>query len=188
MILIVDNHDSFTYNILDTIKKISTQEIISIKSSTLDIEQIEPFDKIILSPGPMLPSDYPILFQILKKYQNTKSILGICLGHQAICQFYGAELYNLQEVKHGYPSQIKCDPSSILFKGISSTTVGRYHSWAAKNIPKNTLKITASTEDGCIMGVEHPSKNIFGIQFHPESYISSDGATILKNFIDATNK
>lgn len=187
MLLIVDNNDSFTYNVVELIRKVSNIQIIVTKSATLEIEEVAHFSHIIFSPGPSLPDQFPIMKEILERYQNEKHILGICLGHQAICEFFGAELYHTGSVQHGVASQITCDPMSILFKDKTEFTVGRYHSWAAQNIP-DCLKVTAFDHEGVVMAVEHTTKNIYGVQFHPESYITQNGNMIINNFLHGTTK
>lgn len=187
MILLIDNNDSFTYNVLELLRMATTEQVTIAKSDELTLRQVHPYDLIILSPGPGLPDHFPILSQLLDRYDNEKPILGICLGHQAICQHYGGRLVNLPQVMHGVESTIECDPDSVLFRGMTSTVVGRYHSWAATDIP-HTLKITATDQDGTVMAVEHTTKQVFGLQFHPESVITINGKQILKNFIDGATK
>lgn len=187
MILLIDNNDSFTYNIVELLRRVTPLKVRVIKSEELTLEQVQSYDTIIFSPGPGLPDDFPILAQILRRYDNHKRILGICLGHQAICQHYGGRLFNLPQVMHGVESEIECAPDSQLFKEMTTTTVGRYHSWAATDIPP-TLKVTASDKDGTVMAVEHITKLVFGLQFHPESFITGQGEQILKNFIYGTAK
>lgn len=187
MILLIDNNDSFTYNVVELLRQVTTQQVVVLKSHALTVEQVESYDTIILSPGPGLPDDFPILAQILRQYDDHKRILGICLGHQTICQYYGGRLINLPQVMHGVESEIECDPNSLLFNGMNVITVGRYHSWAATDIPP-TLKITATDQDGTVMAVEHRTKQVFGLQFHPESFITLRGKQILKNFIDGAAK
>lgn len=182
MILLIDNNDSFTYNVVELVRQIGDIRLVVVKSSDVDIEEIEKYNSIIFSPGPGLPNDFPVMKQILSRYDHTKRILGICLGHQAICEYYGASLINLSTVMHGVESEIFCDKESVLFSGVGSTIVGRYHSWVATNIPPD-LKITAVDKESMVMAVEHRTKNVFGIQFHPESYITHEGKQILKNFI-----
>ena len=152
------------------------------RHSQISISNLDIYDKIILSPGPSLPKDYPIIKDILDVYSYTKPILGICLGHQAICEYFGGEIFHIGQVVHGERSQIDCDSKSLLFRGFSKFIVGRYHSWAVSNLPKE-LKIVAKDSNGIIMGVEHVNRRIYGVQFHPESYITINGASILKNFI-----
>ena len=155
-------------------------EVVSYKEVAL--EHLQPYNRIIFSPGPQLPQDYPILYDILKTYDTQIPILGICLGHQAICNYYGAAIRHLGRVVHGESSLISCDPTSLLFKGMNTAVVGRYHSWAAYDIP-NTLRITAKTADDVVMAVEHKHKAVFGVQFHPESVISNCGVDIIRHFI-----
>lgn len=184
MILIVDNNDSFTFNIVESIRSVTEIPYSVIQSSHLTIEEVDKFQMIVFSPGPSLPDDFPIMNTILQTYYTQKPILGICLGHQAICSFFGSKLVQSQQVIHGYDSIISTDPSSVLFKGMTQITVGRYHSWSAIDIPP-VLRITAKDQEGIIMGVEHQTLPIFGVQFHPESYITKQGNQIFKNFIDA---
>lgn len=182
MILLIDNDDSFTYNVVQLLRKVSKKPIAVQRGCETRISDAARYHHIIFSPGPGLPNDFPIMKDILERYDSTKSILGICLGHQAICQYYGGTLRNLPHVVHGVASDLICQPASVLFKGISSMTVGRYHSWVADSLP-DVLRVTATDEAGLIMGVEHTAKRVYGIQFHPESYITQEGATILQNFL-----
>lgn len=182
-IVLIDNNDSFTYNIVNLIKSHFKEVLLDVVSYKEVIpETLQQYDRIIFSPGPQLPQDYPILYDILRMYDVQIPILGICLGHQAICHYYGAEIQHLGRVVHGEPSVINCDPHSVLFSGTTSSIVGRYHSWAAFHIP-DTLNITASTEDHIVMAVEHKHKPVFGVQFHPESIITHCGVDIIRHFI-----
>lgn len=181
MILLIDNNDSFTYNITETLRSITSQKVEVVRHDRVNMQQVAGYDKIIFSPGPSVPQEYPVMEEILRLYGDTVPILGICLGFQAICLHYGGSLVNMEKVIHGVPSLIRCAENSVLFKGIEQTTVGRYHSWIVGDLP-DELKITAATTDGIIMAVEHRSKPVYGVQFHPESYISTDGRKILKNF------
>ncbi len=183
MILIIDNNDSFTYNIAEMLRNITDEKIDIIKHDNADISAVARYNRIIFSPGPSLPQEYPVMERILRAYGNTIPILGICLGYQAICLHYGGKLVNTGKVMHGVPSPINCESRSLLFKGIRKTTVGRYHSWIACDIPSQ-LKITATTGDGLPMAVEHVCMPVYGVQFHPESYMSEDGELIFKNFIN----
>lgn len=183
MILLVDNYDSFTYNIVDLLRTSTSRTIHVLNSSQLSLEAIHPYSHIIFSPGPGLPSDFPIMNDILDAYDEYKSILGICLGHQAICSHYGATLYHLDTVFHGVQSRIQCVPDSHLFVSKKTMTVGRYHSWAIKDIPAS-LKITAYDDQGIVMAVEHRSKRVYGVQFHPESYMTVNGYKIFQHFLN----
>lgn len=182
MILLIDNNDSFTFNVVQLIKKCCAIPVVVRNCNELEISEVEKFDYIIFSPGPGVPKDYPIMFEVLKKYGNSKPILGICLGHQAICEYFGGSLRNLREVIHGYESEVECNYNSVLFKGLNNLTVGRYHSWVVDKLP-DCLRVTASC-DNLIMAIEHKSLPIFGVQFHIESYITKRGEDILKNFLN----
>lgn len=182
MILLIDNNDSFTYNIVDMIRKVSNEEIDVVSSLDLDINDVHKYKYIILSPGASLPQDYPVLELVLKLFVGKKPILGICLGHQAICRFFGSELVNYSSPLHGVESKIYCDKHSLLFKDKESMSVGRYHSWVVKDVAE-PLSIVAKDENGDIMGVESRELKIFGVQFHPESYITKGGEDILLNFL-----
>lgn len=183
MILLIDNNDSFTYNIVELISQITDKEVHVVKNGELRLDDVENYEKIIFSPGSGLPYDYPIMWGVLNRYKSTKPTLGICLGHQAICEYFGAKIERLNQVVHGVDSIITCDGNSVLFKGKTTMTVGRYHSWVAREIPE-PLSITATDSDGEVMAVEHSIFPIYGVQFHPESHISKEGISILKNFIN----
>ncbi|HBO38943.1 MAG TPA: anthranilate synthase component II [Pasteurellaceae bacterium] len=183
-LLIINNHDSFTYNLVDLIRGLNVPfEIINVEN--LRPESVEMFSHILISPGPDTPQAYPQLFAMLEKYHQQKNILGVCLGHQTLCQVFGAELYNLPTVRHGQVKQLNVRSNSRLFYGLPEKfTIGLYHSWAvsAKNFP-DELEITATCEDGIVMAFQHKERPIFGVQFHPESYISQYGKQILANFL-----
>ncbi len=184
-VLIVDNQDSFTYNIVDLIWQ--TRQLASeVKSAIgLDVQRVADYDRIIFSPGPGLPQEFPVMAEILQKYGQEKSILGICLGHQAICQFLGAKLMNLNKVIHGQPKTLIACPDSFLLKGFpEESTVGLYHSWvvAEQHFPPN-LRITGRSEEGYIMAVEHRHHPLYGVQFHPESFLSTQGKRLIDNFL-----
>ena len=184
-ISLIDHNDSFTYNIVEMLRKIDNIDHDVISIDKIDVNKLENYDNIILSPGPGLPADYPKLREIIKTYKTSIPILGICLGHQAICEFFGARLDNLQSVYHGYQQRVELVDGSKLFRDIDSNFyVGLYHSWVMSddNIPAE-LKITSFSEKGYVMSVEHREYNIYGIQFHPESFMTSRGLEIIKNFI-----
>lgn len=185
-IVLIDHNDSFTFNIVELLRKINLAEVEVINYNALVVDNLVGYDKIILSPGPCLPQDYPKTFQVVKKYYKTKSILGICLGHQAICSFFGAELYNINDVDHGVDKEITITNKPVLFKYIpNKTKVGLYHSWAVSDSDfPNKLNVLARTNNKMIMSVKHVNYNVFGIQFHPESFLTIHGEQMLKNFID----
>lgn len=183
MILLIDNNDSFTYNIVELLRQITNKEIVIISDGIVNLDELECYEKIIFSPGPSLPRDFPIMWKILDRYKETKPILGICLGHQAICEYFGSKIVRLNSVLHGVDSVISCDKESTLFRGKTSMIVGRYHSWMATEIPE-MLNITAMDNRGDVMAIEHSLFPIYGVQFHPESHISLEGKSILENFIN----
>lgn len=183
--ILIDHNDSFTYNIAEVFRHLN-YELTVLNYIDFNLEKINEFDKIILSPGPMLPKEYPKTLELIQTFYKTKSFLGICLGHQAICEFFDAKLENLNQVRHGVKQEIKIQKSSNLFKNIPSTiNVGLYHSWIVNsiNLPKELL-ITSKTTDGIIMSIEHKKYPIYGIQFHPESFLTEYGKQIIKNFIE----
>ncbi len=185
-IVLIDHNDSFTYNIVEQLRKISGQTPVVIASGEVEISTLQKFDKIILSPGPGLPRDFVNIKRILNRYKNTKPILGICLGHQAIAHYFGAKLANLPQVVHGQPKKIIQVNKSIIFKGLpDQITVGLYHSWVVdeNDFPK-VLQITATDKSGRIMALQHHKLPIFGVQFHPESHMTLKGEKMLFNFIN----
>jgi anthranilate synthase component 2 len=185
-ILILDNYDSFTYNLLQLVEE-NGGEAVVIKNDQIMLESIAQYDKILFSPGAGIPSDFPIMTQIVQRYRHTKSILGICLGHQAIAAAYGAKLYNMPEVFHGKKHIITIeDKRDYLFNGLpESFEVGLYHSWAVdrQSLPV-VLKITALNSNGIIMALSHTTDDVKGIQFHPESYMTGYGKKIIGNWLN----
>jgi anthranilate synthase component 2 len=184
-LLMLDNYDSFTYNLVQLIKDNSTIEVDVFRNDEITLQEVNQYDKIVLSPGPGLPSDSGILCELIETYKNSKAIFGVCLGMQAIGEVFGGTLINLNEPLHGVATPVK-HVNSFLFKGIPETfNVGRYHSWAvdAKTIPNDFL-ISAEDENGIVMAIEHRQLNISGVQFHPESILTEHGRTILTNFLN----
>lgn len=189
-ILILDNYDSFTYNLVHLVKELGYNDIDVIRNDQLTLESVEKYDKIILSPGPGIPSEAGLLLDIIKKYADTKSILGVCLGHQAIGEAFGANLVNLSDVYHGVSSTIEVLSKDIIFNGIdNSLEVGRYHSWIvdADNLP-NCFIVTAMDSDGQIMAMRHKVYDVHGVQFHPESVLTPFGKTMVNNFLSNSIK
>lgn len=186
-ILIFDNYDSFTYNLVHAVNKLGFTDVEVHRNDKIELNEIDRFDKIILSPGPGLPSESGILLQLIEKYAPTKSILGVCLGEQAIGEVFGASLINLPEVFHGISTSIKILADDILFENVSANPeVGRYHSWAisGKNLP-DCLQITAEDNDGMIMALRHREYDVRGVQFHPESILTPEGEKMLDNWLNA---
>lgn len=185
-ILILDNYDSFTYNLVHAVKKLTKKPVKVCRNNEIDLSDIEKYDKIILSPGPGIPDEAHILKPLVKKFASTKSIFGVCLGQQAIGEVFGAKLLNTKEVYHGISSSIKIiDPQEILFKKLpKEIQVGRYHSWiiSPDNFPKE-LKITAIGGKGEIMALRHKFYDVRGVQFHPESILTPYGEKIIGNWL-----
>ena len=184
-IAIVDNNDSFTYIIADYLKKIKSAQVSIIGYNTLEPKTMNRYDKIVISPGPGLPDDFPKVRELIRLYYKSKPILGICLGFEAIATFFGCKLINLSLVYHGVAKRVKILGYSRLFKGVRKNfTVGLYHSWAVNNktIPKQ-LRVTSISESNIIMSLEHVYFPVFGVQFHPESYITEEGQKIFSNFV-----
>ncbi|MEI6086933.1 MAG: aminodeoxychorismate/anthranilate synthase component II [Bacteroidota bacterium] len=192
-ILVFDNYDSFTYNLVHMVEKITKQKVDVFRNDELPLEKVKEYDKIILSPGPGIPSEAGLLLPLIKEYAASKSILGVCLGHQAIGEAFGAALTNLSSPFHGIatPIQLVDDRKNAnlnvnsLFEGMSlEFIVGRYHSWVVsdQNFPSD-LTITATEANGFIMALEHKNYDVQGVQFHPESVLTPTGETILKNWL-----
>jgi len=185
-ILLLDNYDSFTYNLLHVVKELGATNIEVFRNDEISLEEVERFDKIILSPGPGIPEEAGLLLPIIRKYAPTKSILGVCLGHQAIGEAFGATLENLTEVYHGVQTPVNILKEDVLFKGLGhEILVGRYHSWVVsrEDFPE-CLEITAESREGQIMALRHRTYNVHGIQFHPESVLTPQGKEIIKNFLN----
>lgn len=185
-IIIIDNRDSFTYNLYQIFDEHPLCTIQVIQSDEVQVEDLARYDQLVLAPGPDVPQAYPILFDIIAHYEHTKPILGVCLGHQALGVYYGAELYNVQQVFHGQARALEITTPDMLFQNIENhTKVGLYHSWALAqhNFP-DELTMTALSSDHILMAFRHKTKNVRGIQFHPESYITKDGRQMIANWIE----
>jgi len=184
-ILLIDNYDSFTYNLVHLVRSFGVEVEVR-RNDAILMEEVLPFEKILLSPGPGIPSEAGLLTEIVRIYAPTKSILGVCLGHQAIGEVFGASLINLKEVHHGVASQINVVCDELLFKGLdNSFEAGRYHSWAVspENFP-NDLEVTALDTSGEIMALRHRRYDVRGVQFHPESVLTPMGPKIIQNWLE----
>lgn len=186
-ILMIDNYDSFTYNLVHMLETFDGVSVVVKRNDQLSLGEVEAFEKIVLSPGPGIPSEAGIMPELVRTFAETKSIFGVCLGHQCIGEIFGGALLNISEPIHGKATPIEIiDPAEPLFKGLSKRiSVGRYHSWVVSNekFPSNDLAITAVDDSGQIMALSHKRLDVRGVQFHPESILTDDGRTILENFI-----
>ena len=198
-IVIIDNYDSFTYNLSHLVKELGA-EVTVYRNDQFELPQLEAFDKIILSPGPGIPSEAGLLLDVIRTYAGRKPILGVCLGHQAIGEVFGARLENLSEVFHGVatpchllplPGSSADSPAAAapIFAGLPATiTVGRYHSWVvSRDGFPDCLEVTAESDEGQVMALRHKAFDIHGIQFHPESVLTPDGKQMLRNWITPPN-
>lgn len=184
-ILLIDNYDSFTYNLKHYLEKITDIPVTVVRNDEISVEEVNNYQTLIISPGPGLPDDAGITKAVISTYASSKKILGVCLGHQAIGEVFGGTLYNLAQVQHGVVSEISIDNSCPLFEGMPlKIEVGRYHSWVVdeKNLP-DALRITATDIDGKIMAMQHINLPIFGVQFHPESIMTTQGLAMIRKFI-----
>jgi anthranilate synthase component II len=185
-ILILDNYDSFTYNLYHLVEKVTGEEIVVRRNDEIGLKEVDAYSSIILSPGPGLPPEAGILLPLIKEYGHSKKILGVCLGHQAIGQAFGGNLKNLGQVLHGVEIPVNCVDEDVIFKGIpKSFNTGRYHSWVIDEVgfPED-LRITAIGEEGSIQALRHKELKIWGVQFHPESVMTPFGGQLLKNWLE----
>lgn len=186
MLLLLDNYDSFTYNLVQYLQELLNEEIVVHRNDAIALDQVSAFNRIVLSPGPGLPQDAGIMLPLIRRYAGEIPILGVCLGHQAITMAYGGELRRLNTVLHGLSRKvIVTDLDNGFFKGISSPVdTGRYHSWVPDEASfPNELLVTATDENGCIMALRHRSLPVYGVQFHPESVMTPFGKQMLENWL-----
>ena len=183
-IVIIDNYDSFTYNLAHLVKELGV-EVTVYRNDQFELPQLEEFDKIILSPGPGIPSEAGLLLDVIRTYAGKKPMLGVCLGHQAIGEAFGAKLTNLSDVFHGVATEGTQFGNDPIFAGLPKRIVmGRYHSWiVSKDGFPSCLEITAESDEGQVMALRHKEYDIHGIQFHPESVLTTEGKTMLDNWL-----
>lgn len=185
-VLVIDNYDSFTYNLVHLLQELN-QAYEVVRNDKFELEYVGNFDKILLSPGPGIPKEAGLLLDVIRTYAATKSILGICLGQQAIAEVFGGTLYNMPKPLHGVATDIVIvDERELLFHGFPpDSKIGRYHSWAVdKQALPAELKITALDEDGVIMALAHRQYDVRSMQFHPESVLTDNGKVLLENWIN----
>ena len=183
-IVIIDNYDSFTYNLSHLLKELGA-DVTVVRNDKFELKDLEQYDKIVLSPGPGIPSEAGLLLEVIRTYAGRKPILGVCLGHQAIGEVFGASLENLKEVYHGVQTEGTQLGNDYIFDGLPERVMmGRYHSWVvAKDSVPECLEVTAMSDDGEIMAMRHRQYDIHGIQFHPESVLTPECKTIVGNFL-----
>ena len=186
-ILVLDNYDSFTYNLVYILRQLGYSDKLEVyRNDKISLERVDDFDKILLSPGPGVPADAGIMPELIKRYSPTKGILGVCLGHQGIAEAFGADLFNLSVVKHGLEDQVNVTVENHkLFDGLPHQfKIGLYHSWAVKpESVTGSLQVSAVDKDGNIMGISHEKYDVHGLQFHPESIMTEHGKTIISNWL-----
>jgi anthranilate synthase component 2 len=183
-IVIIDNYDSFTYNLSHLVKELGA-EVTVVRNDQFELASLETYSKIILSPGPGIPSEAGLLLDVIRTYAGRKPILGVCLGHQAIGEVFGAKLENLSDVFHGVATPCHIVAEDPIFSGVErDITVGRYHSWVVsrEEFP-DCLEVTAESDEGQIMALRHKTLNVRGIQFHPESVLTPDGKKMIQNWM-----
>lgn len=184
-VLVFDNYDSFTYNLVQLVERLLGYRVDVLRNDQLAMEEVGKYDKIILSPGPGIPEEAGSLLPLITAYGSSKSILGVCLGHQAIGQVYGGKLVNLDSVFHGVATPVHVIGHSVLFSGMGKTiSAGRYHSWIVdRSSMPEALEVTAEDENGLVMALQHRRYDVMGVQFHPESVLTPDGEAILRNWL-----
>lgn len=186
-VLVIDNYDSFVYNLVHYLEELDCKVTVK-RNNELDLEEVEDYDKILLSPGPGIPDEAGLLKEIIAKYASKKSILGVCLGQQAIGEVFGGRIINLQDVFHGVASKISISVSDEpLFKNLEQEMeVGRYHSWVVDKLLPDCLEATSFDENGQIMSLRHKIFDVRGVQFHPESVLTPHGKQMIRNWIEST--
>jgi len=182
-ILVIDNYDSFTYNLVHALEELGCRVEVK-RNDQLGLREVDPFDKILLSPGPGIPDEAGLLKEIIAAYAPTKSIFGVCLGQQAIAEVFGGSLLNLEQVYHGVATTIRVTREDLLFRGLPrELSVGRYHSWVVQPDLPDVLEATSVDEHGQLMSLRHKEYDVCAVQFHPESVLTPRGMDILKNWV-----
>ena len=183
-VIVIDNYDSFTYNLVHYLEELGCMITVK-RNDKLKIDELAGYEKIVLSPGPGIPSEAGLLKEIIAKYSESKSILGVCLGHQAISEVFGGEILNLEKVFHGVATKINVIKNDPLFENIPKTfSVGRYHSWVVKQPLPECLEPLAYDDNNQIMAMKHKHFDVRGVQFHPESILTEHGKLLLKNWVN----
>jgi anthranilate synthase component 2 len=184
-VLVIDNYDSFTYNLVHYLEDLGCEVVVK-RNDQLSLNEVEAFDKIVLSPGPGLPEEAGMLKEIIATFAPTKSIFGVCLGQQAICEVFGGSLINLDEVHHGVATEITVIKDDLIFRGLpKNIEVGRYHSWVVNPELPEELEATSIDKNGQLMSLRHRNYDVCAVQFHPESVLTPHGKKILENWLNA---
>mgnify|MGYP000604089138 FL=1 len=184
-IFLIDNYDSFTYNLLYYLEELGCEVTVK-RNDKFELDEIRNFDAILISPGPGIPQEAGKIIEVIRMYYDTKNIFGVCLGQQAIAEAFGGKLRNLTKVYHGVSSKINLTDSDIIFDNIKSDlNVGRYHSWIVDNPVPKELKVTSIDENGEIMSLKHKDYDVRGVQFHPESVMTSQGSKMIQNWLNS---
>ena len=184
-IVVIDNYDSFTFNLVHYLEDLDC-EVTVLRNDKFELDDVEYFDKILLSPGPGIPEEAGLLNAVIRRYASTKSILGVCLGQQAIGEVFGAKLINLEKVYHGIATPVTITEDDLLFRDLPKTfEIGRYHSWVIETPLPNDLIATSFDEQGQLMSLRHKTYHVRGVQFHPESILTPNGKKILENWINS---
>ncbi|WP_282126748.1 anthranilate synthase component II [Marinifilum flexuosum] len=185
-ILVLDNYDSFTYNLVEYLRKLGANDIEVYRNREIELKDVDKYDKILLSPGPGIPDEAGILKDLIKEYAATKSILGVCLGEQAIAEVFGGSIENLNKVYHGVATSIfRTESNQGVLNGIDQEfKAARYHSWnvVEQDLP-DCLEVTCRDSEGAIMGIRHKEYDVEGVQFHPESVLTPDGMKMIENWL-----
>ena len=184
-ILVLDNYDSFVYNLVHYIKQLGYSEVDVYRNDKIDLSYIDKYDKILLSPGPGIPEEAGVMLDLIKQYANSNSILGVCLGHQAIAEAFGSELENMEEVLHGVGNKMEVIFEDPIYAGLPKEfEVGRYHSWQVKKGSLGeTFQLTGVDENGNVMSMRHKELDVVGVQYHPESVLTEHGLKIIENWL-----
>lgn len=185
-ILVLDNYDSFVYNLVHYIRQLGFTDVDVFRNDKIALEDVAKYDKILLSPGPGIPEEAGIMLDLIKQYGASKSIMGVCLGHQAIAEAFGSALENMEEVLHGVGNKMEVVADDVIYNGLPTDfEVGRYHSWQVKKDSLgDTFKLTAVDENGNVMSMRHNSLDIVGVQYHPESVLTEHGLKIVENWLN----
>lgn len=185
-ILVVDNYDSFTFNLVHLVKELNVGEVIVRRNDKFDLAEVNQFDKIILSPGPGVPSEAGLMPELVVNFGSSKSILGVCLGHQCIGEVYGAKLRNLTSVFHGKGMNTRIVKEDLMFSGLPQEfESARYHSWVVDEDLSDELELLATDDNNLVMALRHKQFDVRGLQFHPESVLTPNGKSILDNWLKA---